>query len=852
MGVKAEESGNGSGLEKVLDRFMGRVSSRQVDGFRASFGEWTWQDYLADVFQRPSVHLRTAFQLMRDAIAYFGFEEQNDRLTGKTFRHYRIFDDPFMNHENRVIGQDLLLNSKLVDYVEAAARESQIERGIFVIGPPGTGKSNVVKNVINCLKQYTNTKEGIVATVAFLFDARVNLRKGPFGFTNDGLPAHYVGPVQKKHDEGKYDEGVHTVVCAKRDHPLLLLPKQDRQDLVSAIQLHRLLVKDEVPERVKSRLVGLDVVYAQRKTDVRVRELWARRIGSVAKKFGVFPDLFMPRKLLIQEPCTNCKNVMRALHIMYTKSGLDVNEDMFSLILRNHVEVRRVQFANDVAGIAEVKAKDPNTQTREVLSGDSEERLLDMFPDLKWRQYLGAVVKANRGAIYYNEVFLLDSLLSLFGLIQDQRETVAPGIQEDCDAMVIGDSNVPPYQRASDNTLLSRPLMERSHRIMMGYLTQRSHEEGIYKNIVARIGKTKRFEPHTHEMITLFAVATRLNKPSDAQYKSNSLLMSRVFEKEFALPADTDKFVRKLDPMKKARLLDGDLSPFSANEQALARNEIFVTMLRREYEDEAMDGMSPRHVQDFYGRLSNTTRSTISAFDFFEILRDMLDKRTVTPSDAPEQERQVFGIEHPTRDKDVYKNPDILYGFIQMEFARVTQGEVEIALTSYSRESVVLWLKKYFEHAIAYVQNRQLFNPITHAHEPPNESVMADTERLLDMPVGKGTREALVQQYGSESIEAQKCKRVQRPLEEVFAREVTVLQRGLYKQKKEYVRFSNLKDALNSLNTEEADWSQKRESDSPEMKKCRDLVYEMTKIGYSPNVARRIVLMHHEKKTIDL
>ncbi len=827
-------------LDGFISNLMARASARQTERFRASFWEGNWEQYLVGVFEMPYLHLRTAFQLLRDAMTYFGIESVVDPLTNRRVKHLKIWDDPFSLGENRVVGQDALLE-EFFDYVCAAAREEQIERANVFIGPPGIGKSKVIINLKNALREYTYSPEGVVCTIGFLFDEKFNLTKGTFGFTNNGDIESYAGPVHEKYaDKSRAD--FQRIVCTKKDHPLLLLPKEDRQDIVSQIRLYHIIKAENVSEDVKRELSDLTVRYSAERNNAGLRREWESAIKEVGGKHDILSDLFMPRKLLHGDPCNNCQEIIKAVEVMYDRAGQ--RADLFNSVLRRHVEVRRVQFSEDKEGIATVREKDPNVHSEEY-APENEEHLLDAVPDASWRKFSGPLVKAHRGMYILDEMYLRTpaELIALFSLIQEQRAKVATDAQEDLDIIVVGDSNIGPFQEVCENDSLGRPLRERSRHIMMSYLTRRTDEEKIYSHLIDRISRTKRFEPHTVNLLTLFAVMTRIKEPKPEQYKTGSELMNRVFggDRNLKLSDNTLQFVKTLDPVRKARMLDSDFGLFRSDERELL-GDVFLTMLKREYHDEALDGMSPRHVQDILGELSHSSKQTISVFDVYDALKNLSSEN--------------FGIEAIVVGGNLpFKDPERLLALLYCEWSRITKTEVEYALTDYDRNAVVeMFERRYLLHVNAKMKKERIQNHLTKELENPDERFMSEMEGLLEIrEKPEDYRAKLIRLYAGEAVSAGKEKRAPMPVSDFFAREIDTIRRNLYKRDAQnYVRFTTLRNSLGQIDLTDERWMQEQRDDSRELRKVRHVLKNMTKMQYSPETARRILVMHYDQNTIDL
>ncbi|MEN9360772.1 MAG: hypothetical protein RL095_2307 [Verrucomicrobiota bacterium] len=115
------------------------------------FSAWI-DSFMAD----PEGLLRTSAGLILDAIKSFGTEIIV--RGGEPILRYKVFEDPFAKGLNAVYGQEICIK-RIIDVIESVDKESGPKRGIVLVGPPASGKTNIVDLLALALEEYTKTRE---------------------------------------------------------------------------------------------------------------------------------------------------------------------------------------------------------------------------------------------------------------------------------------------------------------------------------------------------------------------------------------------------------------------------------------------------------------------------------------------------------------------------------------------------------------------------------------------------------------------------------------------------------------------------------------------------------------------
>ncbi|HXV63002.1 MAG TPA: hypothetical protein VEK15_20045, partial [Vicinamibacteria bacterium] len=137
-----------------LRNFLGGSKPRNL-----RFSEFI-ECFLAD----PQGCLRTSSTLIAEAIHHFGFEIVV--RSGEPAVSYNLFKDPFSSGTNAVFGQEYCIK-QIVNVIDSVGKESSPQRGIVLVGPPASGKTNIVDLVSLALEEYS--KHADVRLYSFYF-----------------------------------------------------------------------------------------------------------------------------------------------------------------------------------------------------------------------------------------------------------------------------------------------------------------------------------------------------------------------------------------------------------------------------------------------------------------------------------------------------------------------------------------------------------------------------------------------------------------------------------------------------------------------------------------------------------
>ncbi len=412
-------------LVGILDRKL------DTSNFREQHWEGTFWEYLDLVSENPS-GARNAFQRVYDMILSYG-SEPFTQFKQEAIR-YTFFADPIDHGADAIFGLERPL-MQLVDFFKSAAQGYGTEKRILLLhGPVGSSKSTIARLLKKGLEHYSRTDAGKCFTYSWRLPRRA----------------------------GDSDDGEQFLACPMHEEPLLLVPREARQDVLDSIN-------GPLPDGKKIRLYG--------------------------------------------EVCPFCRKVMADLMDQYDGDWKKVMD---------HVKVKRLILSEkDRRGIGTFQPKDEKNQDSTELTGDINYRKIAEYgsdSDPRAFNFDGELNIANRGIVEFIEVLKLDVafLYDLLGASQEHLIKPKKFAQTYIDEVILGHTNEPEYKKLQGNEMMEA-FRDRTIKIDVPYNIRLSDEVKIYmKDFGPERVKGMHIAPHTIEVAAMWAVLTRLAEPKKA------------------------------------------------------------------------------------------------------------------------------------------------------------------------------------------------------------------------------------------------------------------------------------------------------------------------------------------------
>ncbi len=355
----------------------------------------------------------------------------------------------------------------------------------------------------------------------------------------------------------------------------------------------------------------------------------------------------------------------------------------------DHIVISRLLLSEKGrVGIGTFQPKDEKNQDSTELTGDINYRKIAEYgsdSDPRAFNFDGEFNIANRGVIEFIEVLKLDVafLYDLLGASQEHKVKPKKFPQTDIDEVIIGHTNEPEYRKLQNNEFMEA-LRDRTVKIDIPYITKLGEEVKIYrKDFNSKTIKGKHIAPHTLEMASMWAVLTRLEIPKKAN----------------------------LTLLQKLKLYNGKTLPGFTEDN--------VRELRKEASREAMEGISPRYIQDkISNALVNTRQGNVSCINPFMVLNEL-----------------EGGLKHHSliSSEDRKKHYRELLAVVKQEYEDIVKSEVQRAISA-DEEAMARLCANYIDNVKAYTQREKVKNKYTGQDEEPDERLMRSIEEKIDIP----------------------------------------------------------------------------------------------------------------------
>ncbi len=452
-------------VEKAL-KHLGRKMSQRGQRQTVPFGE-----YLQILADHPEAALRSVFQLFYDMIHEYvgtGYDEYPDDPESINYVNYDC-SRLFVDNIDRPFFADRLFANRLLTHVEAMRSGSRQNKVYIFRGPPGSGKSTFLNNLLKRFEEYANTEAGRRYEVVWRLDRRV---LGRIGEGQVGAFAEKLSALLDEYELGheQLEELKHTlnrngdfveVPCPSHDSPILLIPKEDRRAFFDD-----LFRNDEFKWKL----------FTEKEYDWIFRE----------------------------NPCTICSSLYQAL-----RQRLPSPEEVFGMIY-----TRPYRFDRRLGeGIGVFNPGDrPSTQY--VLTNELLQRKIDvLLGDSNEVKYLfSSLARTNNGIYALMDVksHNAERLLELHNVISEGIHKVED-LEENVTSLFIALMN-PEDEKATEGVA---SFADRIEFINIPYVLDLHTEVEIYRNI---FGKhiDEHFLPRVLHNFARVIISTRMNPVSEA------------------------------------------------------------------------------------------------------------------------------------------------------------------------------------------------------------------------------------------------------------------------------------------------------------------------------------------------
>ncbi|WP_182200911.1 PrkA family serine protein kinase [Paraliobacillus salinarum] len=348
-----------------------------------------------------------------------------------------------------------------------------------------------------------------------------------------------------------------------------------------------------------------------------------------------------------------------------------------------NVQVERIFFSeNNRMGIGTFAPSDPKSQDIADLTGSIDFSTIATFgseSDPRAYRFDGELNIANRGLLEFQEILKSDEkfLWHLLSLTQEGNFKAGRFALISADELIIAHTNEAEYRSFVSNKK-NEALHSRMIVIPVPYNLKLRAEERIYQKMIETSDmKDVHITPHTLYTAAMFTILTRLKESK----KSTITLVNKMY-------------------LYDGKVVDGF-------------NEADLSLLKKEFLNEGMDGIDPRFV---FNRISSIMIKkeikTVNALDVLRCLKEGIETH----------------LSLTKKQKEFYLE---CISMARKEYDKIAKREVQKAFISSYEDAAETIINNYLDNIEAFCNQKKVQDPLTGKDLQPNERLMRSIEEQI-------------------------------------------------------------------------------------------------------------------------
>ncbi len=351
-------------------------------------------------------------------------------------------------------------------------------------------------------------------------------------------------------------------------------------------------------------------------------------------------------------------------------------------------------------------------------------------------EYSGEVVNANRGLIEYSDLLKrpLEAYKYLLTTVEHASLSL-PNATLFLDLVFIGTTNEI-HLSAFKEIAEFQSFKGRLELVRVPYLLDFQQEEQIYEQKIREAAGTRHVAPHCSYVAALWAVLTRMRKPQADTY-----------------PKEVASLISKLSPMDKAELYSLGRAPEELKADD-AKN--LVAHLREVWKEseslpdyEGRSGASPRELLTaIFNAANSTTYPYVSPLAVLSEIEDLI--KQVSVYEFLKRQALPGGF---------HAFPDLIERVRERLIDRI-DDEVRSSLGLVEETEYERVFQRYVTHVMHWTKKEKVFNPTTKRNEDPDEKMMREVEKTLEVGTSDSERfrHDLITRIGAWSLDHPNAK----------------------------------------------------------------------------------------------
>lgn len=459
--------------------WLGQTTADMRESYARNRRVISYAEYFTLFVNDTAQQVRSSAQYLRDVFDHFGTELV--RTPRGTLTRWKLFDCPWEGGKDSLKGQEEV-QASTYRLISNFAKEGRTNRLILLHGPNGSAKSTFVGCLQRAMEYYSSLEVGALYRFNWIFPSQ-RVSKGGIGFGGGGSLEAAGGTDSYAYLDDDLIEA--KIVDELRDHPVLLIPKQKRRELIE--------------ERLGDQIaLGLRPAYQLMSGDLSHRN----------------------------------RQIFEALLSSY-RGDLEK-------VLR-HVQVERFyvsrRYRQAVSTVEPQLAVD--ARARQLTMDRSLASLPPALQSLTLYEFQGELVDGNRGLIEFADLLKrpIDAFKYLLGTVEEGRISLDMANLE-IDTVFMASSNEG-YLAAFKEIPEFQSFKGRIELVRAPYLLDYRMEQQIYESHIQAVRgpqSEKHVAPHVSWVTSLWAVLTRMKKPMPEKYpKGLAELIARLGPMEKAL-----------------------------------------------------------------------------------------------------------------------------------------------------------------------------------------------------------------------------------------------------------------------------------------------------------------------------